>query len=140
MTRHLYATLLRLHPPAFRRQFGREMLWIFAEARASEGDFVLLLDLLISITRQWLLRSGAWKLALALIGAAAQVLLGGGAWWIFNSSHNRRAPGLQLSPAMSDLLLVALCTVGLVIVMVSCAASWVGRLNRRRFAVARRRA
>jgi hypothetical protein len=138
MTRLLYAFFLGLHPPAFRREFGREMLWIFDEARMSEGAFVLLLDLLISIARQWLLRSGAWKLALALIGAAAQVLLGGGAWWLFNSSRNRGAPGPQLSPDMSDLLQVALCTVGMVIVMVSGAAFWVGRLNRRRAAAARR--
>lgn len=138
MTRLLYAFFLGLHPPAFRREFGREMLWIFDEARGSEGAFVLLLDLLLSLARQWLLRSGAWKLALALIGAVAQVLLGGGAWWLFNSSRNRGTPGPQLSPALSDLLLVALCTVGMVIVMVSGAVFWVGRLNRRRVDGARR--
>jgi hypothetical protein len=138
MTCLLYVFFLGLHPPAFRREFGREMLWIFDEGRVSEGAFVLLLDLLISMARQWLLRSGAWKLALALIGATAQVLLGGGAWWLVNSSRNRGAPGPQLSPAMSDVLLVALCTVGMLVVMVSVATCWVGQLNRRRVAGVRR--
>jgi hypothetical protein len=140
MTRLLYAFFIGLHPPAFRREFGPDMLWIFDEARVPEGAFVLLLDLLISLARQWLLRSGAWKLALALIGAAAQVLLGGGAWWLLNSSRNRGAPGPQLSPAISGLLMVVLCTLVMVMVMVSGAAFWVGRLNRRRVAGPRRRA
>jgi hypothetical protein len=73
MMRALYATLLWLHPPAFRRQFATEMLWIFDEARGSEGAFALLLDGAVSVLRQWLARSGLWIVAAALLGATLQV-------------------------------------------------------------------
>ena len=49
MTRALYEWLLWLHPPAFRRQFAAEMLWIFDEASESEGVVALLLDGLVSM-------------------------------------------------------------------------------------------
>src|ERR1035438_8275834 len=80
MIRALYAALLRMHPPAFRRQFAAEVLWIFDQSRASEGAFVLLLDLLISVARQWLVRSGLWKVMLALTGATLQVIAFGAGW------------------------------------------------------------
>jgi hypothetical protein len=140
MTRALYASLLRLHPPAFRRKFGREMLWIFDEARVSEGAFVPLFDLLISFLRQWLLRSGAWKLLPALIGAVAQVVLGGGAWWLSSSSRGRWPVGPEVTPAMSEILLVTLVAAGTIVTMVSGVAFWVGRFSRQRAAASRRRA
>jgi len=77
MTRALYEWLLWLHPPAFRRQFAAEMLWIFDEASESEGVVALLLDGLVSLMRQWLLRSGAWKVAAAVAGGLLQVTAGG---------------------------------------------------------------
>jgi hypothetical protein len=113
------------------------MLWIFDESRVSEGAFALIADLPISIARQWLLRSGAWKVALALVGAAAQVAVGGGGWWLFNSSRKFTASGAQMTPFMSELLLLTLCTVGVVAVMVCSLAFWVGRFNRRRVAAGR---
>jgi hypothetical protein len=75
MTRLLYRALLWLHPPAFRRQFAEEMLWIFDQAAAAEGARTLFADALISLARQWLLRSGSWKLAAALAGALLQITL-----------------------------------------------------------------
>jgi len=36
--RYLYASLIRLHPPAFRQQFAQEMLWIFEEAEDAWGS------------------------------------------------------------------------------------------------------
>ena len=61
MTRVLYATLLRLHPPAFRRQFASELLWIFDEARLSGRDC----DLAsrsppFQSPGKWLVRSGLY--------------------------------------------------------------------------------
>jgi hypothetical protein len=77
MTRALYRCLLQLHPPAFRRQFAGEMLWIFEEASASEGAAALFADGLVSLARQWLLRSGSWKVIAAVVGALLEVTAGG---------------------------------------------------------------
>src|ERR1700727_1846097 len=68
--RALYRCLLWLHPPSFRRQFAGEMLWIFYQSGESGP---LLLDGLVSLARQWLLRSGWWKVAAALVLAMVQV-------------------------------------------------------------------
>ena len=138
MTRALYASLLRLHPPSFRRQFGGEMLWTFDQARVSEGTLVLLLDLFVSIARQWLMRSGVWKVALAMAGAVLQVTAGGVGLYVFNRQIGTSHPGAPMTPFLSDLVLVALWSVGMVFVMVFAAASWVTRFNRRRLARGRR--
>ena len=75
MIRTLYRFLLWLHPPLFRRQFADEMLWIFDESADSQTE--LCFDGLVSLVRQWLLRSGSWKVAAALALASLQVTLGG---------------------------------------------------------------
>lgn len=72
--RSLYRYLLLLHPPAFRRQFAGEMLWIFDEASASEGSLRLLGDGFVSLLRQWMLGCGAWKLAAGAALAIMQLL------------------------------------------------------------------
>ena len=54
--------LIWLHPPAFRERFGEEMLCIFDETAAG-GSAQLFADAIISLLRQWLVRSGIWKLA-----------------------------------------------------------------------------
>src|SRR5439155_4442623 len=77
MSRTLYGWLLRMHPPEFRLQFGDEMLWIFDEAREAEGAGGLLADATASVARPWLLRSGSWKILVALAGALLQVTAGG---------------------------------------------------------------
>ncbi|HYL37281.1 MAG TPA: hypothetical protein VEV17_15295 [Bryobacteraceae bacterium] len=77
MTRALYRCLVQMHPAAFRRQFAGEMLWIFEEASASQGMLALFLDGLLSLARQWLLRSGSWKIALAIVGGLLEITAGG---------------------------------------------------------------
>lgn len=138
MIRAVYAFLLRLHPPAFRRQFGAEMLWIFDQARVSEGALVLLVDLFISALRQWLMRSGLWKAMLALAGATIQVI----AFGMGGIAHTRylasRHPEVQITPLMSDLMLVTLWSFGIVFIGVFVTASWVTRFNRRRLAPRKR--
>jgi hypothetical protein len=71
MKRSLYRVLLGLHPQRFRDRFGEEMLCIFDESPPERGTR-LLADCLFSLLRQWLFRSGLWKLA---GGAAISVLL-----------------------------------------------------------------
>jgi hypothetical protein len=143
MTRALYAFLLRLHPRAFRRQFAAEMLWIFDEVCAKEGPLILLLDRQVSFARQWFVRSGLWKVMLALAGATLQVIAFG-AGWMASTSHTisrgigAEHRGTQMTPLMSDLMLLTLWSVAIVFVGVFASASWVTRFNRRRLAPRRR--
>jgi uncharacterized membrane protein len=81
MTRTLYRRLIDLHPPAFRLRFEHELLWIFDESSDSSG--ALLYDAVISLLRQWLLRSGMWKWVLGGIAGAVPVLIGFGSF-LFN--------------------------------------------------------
>lgn len=52
----LYRGVIRLHPPAFRERFGDEMVSIFERAQGARTA-LLLLDALVSLIRQWGLRS-----------------------------------------------------------------------------------
>lgn len=60
MLRSLYRWLLRLHPPGFRRRFGDEMLLIFDQAVGKAAALKLLGDGMLSLARQWGLRSEFW--------------------------------------------------------------------------------
>jgi Ca2+-binding EF-hand superfamily protein len=57
-----YATLVRLHPRAFRQRFGEEMLSIFDQTsrdrRAGGSRAALVGDAVFSLLRQWFLRPG----------------------------------------------------------------------------------
>jgi hypothetical protein len=87
MIRLCYRGLLWLHPPVFRRQFAGEMLWIFDQAAASQGTFALFFDGVGSLARQWLLRSGWWKIALALSLALVEIVFGGFGMMAFRQRH-----------------------------------------------------
>jgi Peptidase family S41/N-terminal domain of Peptidase_S41 in eukaryotic IRBP len=56
MLRFLYRCALDMHPPAFRRRFADEMLFIFDQQSSKSAAWKLLIDALISTFRQWLLR------------------------------------------------------------------------------------
>jgi hypothetical protein len=85
--RTFYRFLLWLHPPVFRREFAGEMLWIFDQAAESQGTAALFFDGLGSLARQWLLRSGWWKIAVALALAALEVTFGGFGILLFGHRH-----------------------------------------------------
>jgi hypothetical protein len=70
MLRALYRGLLYLHPPAFRKRFAEEMLWIFDEAAATRGILGLFADGLVSLLRQWIVRPESWHAPLAAIAPA----------------------------------------------------------------------
>ena len=55
--RHLYELLLRLHPKPFRERFSAEMLYSFDDGMQTEGCARLVVDGLVSLFRQWFLRS-----------------------------------------------------------------------------------
>jgi hypothetical protein len=83
MTRTFYRWLVGLHSPAFRLRFEPELLWIFDESRDASGAAPLLYDATISLLRQWLLRSGLRKWAIAGIAGALPVVIGFGSF-LFN--------------------------------------------------------
>jgi hypothetical protein len=72
MTRTLYSWLLGLHPPRFRERYAEEMAWIFDEAATSREKAFLICDGFESLARQWIVRSGMWKIALAVLAALIQ--------------------------------------------------------------------
>lgn len=63
-----YRLLLRLHPPAFRRQFEEEMLWVFDELAEERGAAALFVDAFASLARQWVVRSFLQRLLVGDIG------------------------------------------------------------------------
>ena len=73
--RFLYALLINLHPPAFRVRFAQEMLWIFEEAENAWGTGSLLRDAMVSLLRQWLIRSELWKWILAGLAGAVPLTI-----------------------------------------------------------------
>jgi uncharacterized membrane protein len=83
MTRTFYRWLVGLHPPAFRLRFEPELLWIFDESRDASGAAPLLYDAVISLFRQWFMRSGMWKWVLGGIAGALPVVIGFGSF-LFN--------------------------------------------------------
>ncbi|HEX4137557.1 MAG TPA: hypothetical protein VHY84_23310 [Bryobacteraceae bacterium] len=128
MTRTLYASLLRLHPQAFRRQFAPEMLWIFDEAHVSEGAWILLFDLLASLCRQWLLRTGFWKVTAAIIGAALQMLP---ALNVFARSRSLSIRPMAETPVEAQgFAVIVMCMISLVILLVVSTVLWATRVSR----------
>jgi len=86
--RSLYHALIELHPARFRDRFGDEMLCVFDEAGRDRAPR-LFADAVLSLLRQWLLRSNLWKMASGAV--ISSVLLG--AW------GNSTARGVDLSLA-----------------------------------------
>ena len=117
MTRTLYRSLIWMHPPAFRRQFAGEMLWIFDETAAAEGPLHLLLDGVGSLLRQWVIRCGAWKVFAGMLGAGLQILA------LASLSHARYYPSralprtltyydLEFSRGLALLIILLVCGTG----------------------------
>jgi hypothetical protein len=63
MLRLLYSCLLRLHPEGFRKRFAQEMLSIFDHVEKGPAAVKLVADALLSLVRQWTLRSEYWERA-----------------------------------------------------------------------------
>ncbi len=78
--RRLYALLISLHPSSFRRRFTQEMSLIFEEAANSWGACSLFRDAILSLLRQWLIRSELWKWLVAGIGAVVLLIIAFGSF------------------------------------------------------------
>lgn len=87
MSRLFYCWLLWLHPPAFRRRFAGEMMWIYDECADSAGALSLWVDGFLSLLRQWVLRSGSWKVVAAMSGAVLEITAGGLGWCFYGPAQ-----------------------------------------------------
>jgi hypothetical protein len=136
----LYGLLVRLHPPAFRERFAAEMTLNFEEGGAERaGRFVI--DGLVSLLRQWGLRSGWWKLGIAVAVASLQVVGISPVWHL-----HRRVAHLDGGAAFSlndqqALVFIILCATAFFVVLATMIALWVRRLvnGRLRSTAGRRR-
>jgi hypothetical protein len=131
VTRALYRCLVWMHPPVFRREFAGEMLWIFDEAVQSEGAGPLFLDGFVSLARQWLLRSGVWKVLAALGGALFQVTMGGALMFRIGRYRPETDLSVAANPELVELMrLAAFTTAGLFAAVILLVFCW-RRLSRR---------
>ena len=131
--RTLYTCLLLMHPPAFRRRFTAEMLCIFDEAAPYTGVFALLFDGVVSLARQWILRSGGWKLAVAVPGACLQITAGGLIWMALG--HGDRLHGNSSAAdvlALDRLMRFTVASVGGIVLAIATASLWMGSFVRKR--------
>jgi D-alanyl-D-alanine carboxypeptidase len=105
LARSLYRCILRLHPAAFHREFGDEMLWIFDEEFAKRGVMPLFVDALASLGRQWMLRGAGPERAASPVPAASQLFA-----WEHIGLTETRLPFLRVMQggAATTLFLVAL--------------------------------
>lgn len=132
MKRSLYRGLVWLHPPAFRREFGDEMLWIFDEAYIF-GSSSLFTDGMISLLRQWMLRTRIWMLAVAATGGILQVTMGGAVMHLHERLNLRKVALVNTDAvAAQELLHVSVWALAAVLAMVAVLALWVKSLNGRR--------
>jgi hypothetical protein len=98
MATRLYRWLVRLHPPAFRERFAAEMLCVYDDADWGERPR-LLADGVVSVARQWVLRSRYWIAGAAALGALLQLVVAGTASF---GATSRALTGLPAFPSFSE--------------------------------------
>ncbi len=129
MTRRLYRLIVWLHPGAFARRFGGEMLSIFDEGGRAFA-ISLLLDGVVSLGRQWLLRTDSWKVLLALTGAFLQV-------WVFGLSSKGPQSWVRntqaITPYVQQLMLATLGLLCGLFVLVLTLTLWSMRIRRKTY-------
>ena len=115
MIRVIYRLILWLHPPAFRRQYADEMLWIFGISRVERGARSLITDAIVSLLRQWILRTRWWLVPIAIVWSLV-TLLGGNAALHF--AFRRMVRGRTGTPQELFLLAVAISVVMICFVVI----------------------
>jgi len=125
MIRALYRCAIWLHPPAFRRRFGEQMLCIFDEA-ASAGSWPFFADVLASLARQWVLRSRLWTLLAAVAGALLTLAAG-----VAVVPQQRVAATLTTVPAREFVVLAASVCLTMISFTLLLCVYWF-RFSRRR--------
>ena len=118
-------------PAGFPPQFAGEMLWIYDEAAAAEGAATLFGDACVSLARQWLLRSGLWKVAVALAGAAVQVTMGGALLFRIGRMQPANLLTVADSPELTAMMRIAVFTALGLLAAVMLLVFWWRKLSRR---------
>jgi Ca2+-binding EF-hand superfamily protein len=107
MIRFLYTWLLRLHPRRFRELFSQEMLSTFEEAAAERAVLPLFADGVVSLFRQWMLRSDPQE-PLAISTSATHAIDGVPVFYL--EEKTLPDPGSIVSgAAVSVLILIGAC-------------------------------
>jgi hypothetical protein len=105
MVRALYTTLVRLHPRAFHRRFGEEMLSIFDHTPGT-GRAALVGDAIVSLVRQWFLRPRFRE-----PGRSARQATAGASMFLFLDDELRLTPSQWMAGAAFSLLSFAIVSV-----------------------------
>jgi hypothetical protein len=100
MRRATYRTLLALHPPAFRRQFAGEMVWVFDQAAQDRETSGFCFDVALSLARHWLRERLVWTVSGAIAGGLLLI------FWMSATAPRIRAKWSVIE--MDDLILLAL--------------------------------
>ena len=131
MVRTLYRWLVKLHPRGFRREFADEMVSIYDETVWNGGILPLFSDVLRSLGRQWLIRSGGWRVAAVLAAAVLQVSIGGIVWFCFGLRPVQSDWSAEPHPEIAAIMrLAALTALGLLSGVILLVLWW-RRLARR---------
>lgn len=128
MKRAIYLLLVWLHPPAFRREYAGEMLWIFDQTAPKAGTSLLFKDVVVSLLRQWLIRSRLWIFLVAATGALFTMLAGNSMLHFLFSRIVRRQASSPQEVLLFAAVLALLTVIFTVIVFVNTAF----RVRRRR--------
>jgi hypothetical protein len=135
MAARLYRWLVRMHPSTFRERFGAEMLCLYDEAERGERPR-LVADGVVSLARQWVVRSRYWIIGVAVLGAFLQLAVAGRAWLgVTRRALMRSLPNLpvgQDSSAQGAVLLLGAGLVCAVLLLMTALASLVSGAARRK--------
>src|SRR5258705_255544 len=107
MYRVAYRCMVRLHPRAFREQFGQEMMWIFEEAAETHGAFRLLSDGIVSLARQWVFRPRSLEVRVTVGAVSTSRETAWFAWDHINASPSRLSARRWLQGGVVSLALFA---------------------------------
>lgn len=103
MLRFLYRCVLRAHPGYFRQRFADEMMSVFDQTRGRLDPARLLVDGVISLLRQWGLRSEFWD------APAGHVIADGAPLFYTFENPKPRTTALVYGALLSALVLNGVC-------------------------------
>ena len=102
------------------------MLWIFDESGGGGGT--LCCECFVSLLRQWLLRTGTWKVLPAIMGACVQVTVGGLIWvMLVHRGIPAAARPAQDTLEMRTLIEWTAWVVGAIVLLVTTASTRIVR-------------
>jgi hypothetical protein len=98
----------------------------------SSCALALLFDAFVSLMRQWLLRSGSWRVPAAVVGASVQFLMGGIIFVALGHGHAVRQTARAFDPALQNLMRIVLAVGCGLVLLIAGAAAWMSGFIRKR--------